>query len=161
MLNSAFYFFILGLALGVIYDAFRFLRLLFNNKAVSFVIDFVFCAAFALSFFILLLGFNNGIVRVLYFTPLFFGFFLYVFTIMSTHCQKQRKAARLLRISAKKFSKKLKKSLLFIWQMYYNKFVKHFAFTSKLSRKGKSLSINAKRKEILIDERASSDLKTE
>ncbi len=161
MLSSVLYFFILGVALGVVYDAFRFIRLLFGNKAVSFAVDFIFCIISAFSFFILLLGFNNGSVRALYFTSAFFGFFLYVFTVMSIHCQKQRKVALSLRISAKKFYKKLKKSLQFICGLYYNIFVKPLAFTFQKLRKGKPLSHKFSRKGIAENERASSDLKTE
>ena len=161
MLDSALHFIVLGVILGALYDVFRFFRLVFGSKSVSFILDFVFCGIFALSFFILLLGFNNGSVRALYFTSLFSGFFLYVFTIMSTHCQKQRKAAVSLRISAKKFLKKSKKSLHFIWVMYYNIFVKPLAFTSQKFRKGKRLSINICRKGNSKNERASSNLKTE
>lgn len=161
MLNSALYFFIFGLISGAVYDAFRFFRLVFYSKYFSFAFDFVFCTFFALAFFVLLLGFNNGSVRALYFTSAFSGFFLYVFTIMSTHCQKQRKAAVLLRISAKKFLKKLKKSLHFIGRMYYNIFVKPIAFTFGKSGKVKGLSLNICRKGIFKNERASSNLKTE
>lgn len=161
MLKVFLYFFIFGLVTGAVYDAFRFFRILFNNKAVSFVLDFFFCAAFSLSFFVLLLGFNNGSVRAIYFTITFFGFFLYVFTIMLIHCQKQRKTALLLRKSAKKSLKKLKKDLHFIWVMYYNIFVKLKAFTKSKFRKGKKLSKKNKAQRDFQNERAFSDFKTE
>ena len=81
MLDSAVQFLICGFLMGIIYDFFRFLRFLFPNKFAAFLFDFSFFAVYALFFFILLLSYNNGSVRALYFTAYFLGLLVYVFTV--------------------------------------------------------------------------------
>jgi len=52
-------FFVLGIIFGALYDFFRFFRLLFKNKVLHFIFDFLFCIIISVAFFIALLGYNN------------------------------------------------------------------------------------------------------
>lgn len=129
-------FFLVGFAAGVIYDFFRFFRLAFANKAVTFILDFLFFIFFSIVFFILLLGYNNGSVRALYFTPYIFGFLVYVLTVFRITKPFQSKIAVFLRTFVKKTVKTFKKVLQFVKHVYYNIFVKHNPFTRKKSKAG-------------------------
>ncbi len=55
----------LGFILGFIYDAVRFLRMTFSkNKTVLFFADFLFVVFCALSSYLMILGVNNGNIRL-------------------------------------------------------------------------------------------------
>ena len=55
----------LGFILGFIYDAVRFLRMTFSkNKTVLFFADFLFVVFCTLSSYIMILGVNNGNIRL-------------------------------------------------------------------------------------------------
>lgn len=120
MLDSAVQFLICGFLMGIIYDFFRFLRFLFPNKFAAFLFDFSFFVVYALFFFILLLSYNNGSVRALYFTAYFLGLLVYVFTVFRLTRRFQSSIAAFLRGIIKKFVKSIKKVLQFIKRVYYN-----------------------------------------
>lgn len=120
MLDSALQFLLAGFFMGIIYDLFRFFRFLFPNKFAVFIFDFSFFVVYALFFFILLLGYNNGSVRVLYFTAYFAGLLVYVFTVFRLTRRFQSGIAAFLRNIIKKFVKSFKKVLQFIKRVYYN-----------------------------------------
>lgn len=123
MLDYAFQFLICGFIMGIVYDFFRFLRFVFKNKAASFLLDFLFFAIYALVFFILLLGYNNGAVRALYFTAYFLGLLLYVFSLFRLTGRLQSAAAAFIRKIIKKFVNCIKKLLQFLKRLYYNVFM--------------------------------------
>lgn len=120
MPDGIFAFFFLGVLFAAVYDFFRFLRLVFSSKHFAFAIDFIFFIIISNVFFIFLLGYNNGEVRVYYFTASFLGFLLYIFTIFRLTLKIERKEAAFLRNILKKCSKTLKKVLQFIRRVYYN-----------------------------------------
>ena len=120
MPDYAAWFLICGFLTGIIYDFFRFLRFVFKNKAASFLLDFLFFVIYALVFFILLLSFNNGSVRALYFTAYFCGLLLYVFSLFRLTGRLQRAAAAFIRKIIKKFVNCIKKLLQLLKRLYYN-----------------------------------------
>lgn len=142
-------FLLVGFVSGIVYDLFRFFRLVFANKVITFILDFLFFVLFSILFFILLLGYNNGSVRVLYFTSFILGFLVYVFTVFRITKSFQSKTAGFIRLVIKKSFKSFKKVLQFIKRVYYNTFVKHNPFTRKKLKAGSK------------NESASSEFKTE
>lgn len=154
MLDSAFQFLLSGFLMGIIYDFFRFLRFLFPNKLAVFIFDFSFFVVYALLFFILLLGYNNGSVRALYFTAYFAGLLAYVFTVFRLTRRFQSGTAAFLRNIIKKFVKSAKKVLQFIKRVYYNIFV---LSKKPLRKKRRQKRSRAGRK----NEKASKAVKTE
>lgn len=123
MPDYALAFLIYGFVMGIVYDFFRFLRFVFKNKAASFLLDFLFFAVYALVFFILLLGYNNGIVRAMYFTVYFLGLLVYVFTLFRLTRRMQSGVAAFLRKIIKKFVNCIKKLLQLPKRLYYNVFM--------------------------------------
>ncbi len=123
MLDYALQFLICGFIMGIVYDFFRFLRFVFKNKAAVFLLDFLFFVIYALVFFILLLGYNNGSVRAIYFTAYFFGLLLYVFTVFRLTRRLQGAAAVFIRKIIKKFVNCIKKLLQLVKRLYYNVFM--------------------------------------
>ncbi len=142
MLDNAFQFLICGFLMGIVYDFFRFLRLVFKNKAAVFLLDFFFFVLYSLLFFILLLGYNNGIVRAIYFTAYFIGFLVYIFTVFRLTARFQRFAAGIIRKIFKKTVSFIKKQLQSFRHMYYNKFV----LSKKPLRKTKGKRFGKKKK---------------
>lgn len=120
MLESAAVFALGGFLFGAVYDLFRFFRLLFKNKACSFILDLLFFALFALVFFTLLLAYNDGIVRALYFTAYFVGLLLYLFTAFRLTARFQRRCADCARRICKKNGAFAKKLLQLPQRLYYN-----------------------------------------
>lgn len=95
-------FFIAGFLMGTVYDISRFFRCLFPNKIAVFIFDFLFFAVFSLVFFTVLLAFNNGSVRAIYFTAYFAGLLIYVFTVFRLTKTLSVKTAAFIRSSLKK-----------------------------------------------------------
>lgn len=120
MLNNAFQFVVCGFVMGIVYDFFRFLRFVFKNKAAAFLLDFLFFVIYSVFFFILLLGYNNGSVRAIYFTAYFVGLLLYIFSVFRITRGLQSSAAGLIRKIIKKFVNCIKKLLQFLKRLYYN-----------------------------------------
>lgn len=118
MLDIIITFFVLGVIFGAIYDFFRFFRLLFKNKIVWFVIDFIYMIIISLLFFINLLAFNNGMVRYYFIILPFLGFLLYIATIFRLTLKIEKPVSLIIR-------KSFKKVLQFIKKVYYNLFVKN------------------------------------
>lgn len=120
MLDYAVQFLICGFLMGTVYDFFRFLRFVFVKKAAVFLLDFLFFVFYSAVFFILLLGYNNGTVRALYFTAYFLGTVLYVLTVFRLTKRLQCSVAGIIRKIIKKFFNCIKKLLQFIKRLYYN-----------------------------------------
>lgn len=120
MLDYAVQFLICGFLMGIVYDFFRFLRFVFVKKAAVFLLDFIFFVIYSAVFFILLLGYNNGTVRALYFTAYFLGTVLYVFTVFRLTKRLQSWAAGNIRKLLKKIINCIKKLLQFVKRLYYN-----------------------------------------
>ncbi len=120
MNNIIVVFVFLGLFIGAIYDVFRFFRLIFKNKKAVFLLDFLFFFIISPIIFIFLLSYNNGQVRVYYFTAILFGFLIYILTLYRITVYLFRPIASLFRKIVKKILKSLKKGLQCIRKVYYN-----------------------------------------
>lgn len=120
MLDYAVQFLICGFLMEIVYDFFRFLRFVFVKKAAVFLLDFLFFVIYSAVFFILLLGYNNGTVRALYFTAYFLGIVLYVFTVFRLTKRLQSWAAGNIRKLLKKIINCIKKLLQLVKRLYYN-----------------------------------------
>lgn len=118
MLDTVITFFVSGVIFGAIYDFFRFFRLLFKNKIVCFILDFIYMIIISLMFFINLLGFNNGMVRYYFIALSFLGFLFYIFTVFRLTEKFEKPVLLIIR-------KSLKKVLQFNKKVYYNLFAKH------------------------------------
>lgn len=118
MLDTVITFFVSGVIFGAIYDFFRFFRLLFKNKIVCFILDFIYMIIISLMFFINLLGFNNGMVRYYFIALSFLGFLFYIFTVFRLTEKFEKSVSLIIR-------KSLKKVLQFNKKVYYNLFAKH------------------------------------
>lgn len=111
MLDTVITFFVFGIVSGAVYDFFRFFRLVFKSKSVIFIIDFIYFAVVSIAFFILLLGYNNGMVRSYFILLALIGFLVYIFTVFKVTLKIQKPAAAAVR-------KLFKKILQFIRRMY-------------------------------------------
>lgn len=120
MLDNAFQFLVCGFLMGIIYDFFRFLRFVFRNKAAVFLLDFFFFVLYSLLFFILLLGYNNGTVRAIYFTAYFLGLVIYILTVFRLTARFQSTIAGFIRKILKKIGSFIKKLLQLPKLLYYN-----------------------------------------
>lgn len=117
MAEQLFYAVLLGLMLGVLFDFFRFFRLLFNDK---FFFDFLFWMISAIAAFCYLLIFNSGDVRSIYFLFMLIGFLLVTFTLGYVTKPIQTRLAKKIKNRLKSFKKVLQK----IYNIYYNIWVK-------------------------------------
>lgn len=113
MAESLFYAVLLGMMLGILFDLFRFFRLLFNDK---FLFDFLFWILSAIAVFCYLLIFNNGDIRSIYFFFVFLGFIMVVFTLGYVSKPVQQKLSKKIKIRLKSFKKVLQK----LYNIYYN-----------------------------------------
>lgn len=138
-------FLFLGFGIGAIYDAFRFFRLIFKKKWAEFLIDFLFFFTISPIVFLFLLSYNNGQVRVFYFTAALLGFFVYILTLYRITVYIFRPVANALRFIEKKSLKSLKKVLQSIRKVYYN-MLRHstlrFKHGKKLRKKKNSGGLN-------------------
>ena len=151
-------FFIAGISFGAVYDVLRFFRLIFPGKRAVFVFDFLFFFIISPAMFLLLLSYNNGQVRVFYFTSVFFGFIVYILTVYRITGIFERGIAAFIRIIIKKCLKSFKKVLQKIKKVYYN--------STELSRralhsKKKSKSGKSKTKEVETNGEDFSEFETE
>lgn len=151
-------FLISGALFGSIYDVLRFFRLVFPGKQAAFVFDFLFFIIISPLFFLLLLSYNNGLVRVYYFTVAFVGFVTYILTVYRITGVLERGIASIIRKLIKKCLKSFKKVLQMVKKVYYN--------STELSRKAlhlkkKSKNKKLKKKEEKHDEQDFSEFKTE
>lgn len=137
-------FFLSGIIIGIVYDLLSFLRFVFRGRVLVFILDFLFFVVFSFAFFIPLLAYNNGSVRVMYFTVYSAGFLLYLASVYRLTLGFKRQTADFLRGLFKKALKSFKKVLQFIKRLYYNKFVKHLTFTKKLKAGSKNESASSK-----------------
>ena len=151
-------FFISGSFFGVIYDVLRFFRLIFPGKQAAFVFDFLFFIIISPLFFLLLLSYNNGLVRVFYFTAAFFGFVTYIVTIYRITGVLERGIALVFRKLIKKCLKSFKKVLQKVKKVYYN--ITELSWKA-LHIKKKSKNKKLKKKEAKHDEQDFSEFKTE
>lgn len=113
MAENLFYAVLLGMTLGIVFDIFRFFRLLFNDK---FFFDFLFWILSAIAVFCYLLIFNSGEIRVIYFLLFFIGFIIIVFTLGYVTKPIQQKISKKIKIRLKSFKKVLQK----LYNIYYN-----------------------------------------
>ncbi len=113
-------FVLLGLSFGILYDVFRFLRFVFASVKLQFVIDFLYFVVISVIYFIFLLAYNNGEVRVYYFTLSFLGFLFYLATLFRITEHGEKIVAIHLRNFARKVVKSFKKVLQFVRGVYYN-----------------------------------------
>lgn len=123
MPNEFITFVLLGFSFGILYDVFRFFRLVFKSVKIQFVIDFLYFVIISFTYFIFLLAYNNGQVRVYYFTLSFIGFLFYMLTLFRLTEHGEKFIALNLRNLLRKVTKSLKKVLQFIRNVYYNKIV--------------------------------------
>ncbi len=131
VLDTIVTFFVLGVIFGAVYDFFRFFRLLFNNKAVTFILDFIYFIIISVLFFIALLGYNNGMVRSYYVVLAVLGFLFYIFTVFRITEKPVRRISSIIR-------KTFKKILQFVKRLYYNLFNKvHFSWRKVSKQKVK------------------------
>ena len=113
-------FLIMGIFFGALYDFFRFFRLLFSNKRADFFFDFLFFFIISPVIFIFLLSYNNGQVRVLYFTAILLGFILYILTVFRLTGYIAKPVTSFFRRFMKKRLNNFKKVLQSITKVYYN-----------------------------------------
>lgn len=142
-------FFLLGIALAVLYDVFTFFRFLFPQKACCFIIDFLYFVPAAVLTFIFLLAYNNGQSRSVYYAVMLCGFLLY---ILSFYRLTRVLWKALCGIIHRVFSflwKRIKKLLQFARRMYYNIFVQ------PLKRRNKSKAGNSNERKQKKSERKS------
>ena len=147
-----------GVLFGAVYDVLRFFRLIFPNKKAVFIFDILFFFIISPVMFLLLLSYNNGQVRVFYFTAAFFGFIAYILTIYRLTGVFERGIASFIRKIMKKCLKSFKKVLQKVKKVYYN--------STELSRralhsKKKSKTKKSKKKEVETDGEDFSEFKTE
>ena len=146
-------FFIAGLLFGSIYDILRFFRLVFPGKRAAFVFDLLFFIIISPAMFLLLLSYNNGQVRVFYFTAVIIGFLLYVLTLYRLTGFFERGLAAFLRFIIKNCLKSFKKVLQIIKKLYYNIFA--------LSKRALHLKKKSKKKVGETDGEAFAEFETE
>jgi cytochrome c biogenesis factor len=111
--ESLFYAVFLGLILGVVFDFFRFLRFVFNDK---FFFDFFFWIISAICVFCYLLIFNYGDIRAIYLVFILIGFLTVTFTLGYVSKPIQQKVAKKIKIRLKSLKKVLQK----LYSIYYN-----------------------------------------
>lgn len=118
--EALFYAAVLGIALSILYDFFRLLRLVLSS---DFILDFLFWIVTSFAVFCYLLVFNNGAVRGIYLLFIIFGFLLYSFTVGYLTQKAEKKLAKKVKIQLKKVKKLIKsfkKVLQFPNNLYYN-----------------------------------------
>ncbi|MBR3150092.1 MAG: spore cortex biosynthesis protein YabQ [Eubacterium sp.] len=91
------------------YDFVTALGKLIRLSAVKFLLDFMMMSAFSLSFFSLLIGYNNGQIRVYFLLISLFGFLLYIVTIHKILAQAFDKALSFCKKKQKWLTNCLKK----------------------------------------------------
>lgn len=101
-----FYAVLTGGALGLLFDALRFFRLLFNDK---FFFDFFFWIISSVVVFCYLLVFNNGSIRAVYLGFILIGFLAIIFTLGYATKPLQQHLAKKIKIRLKKLKKVLQK----------------------------------------------------
>lgn len=120
MAEALLYALLLGAATGLLYDIFRFYRLIFGA---AFFFDILFWIASAFASFSYFLVFTNGEIRGLYLTVIFSSFVLYMSTIGKLSYKIEKQISRKVKIRLKKVKKKLKKFkklLQLPYNIYYN-----------------------------------------
>lgn len=150
-------FLIAGILFGMIYDVLRFFRLIFPGKRATFVFDLLFFIIISPVMFLLLLSYNNGRVRVFYFTAALIGFLVYILTVYRITGIFERGIASFIRKIMKKCLKSFKKVLQKIKKVYYNntELSRRALHLKKLSKK------KTKKKEVKTDGEDFSEFKTE
>ncbi len=128
---------LLGIAFGVLYDVFRFFRLILNDK---FFLDFLFWIICAIAAFCYLLIYNNGEIRIIYFILIFTGMLFYLFTLGSVTKRIEIRISKKMKIrlkKVKKLFKSFKKVLHSKYNIYYNKLAKRMK-PSRVKNKGEN-----------------------
>lgn len=117
MAERCFYAVVLGLALGLLLDIFRFFRLTVNDK---FFFDFFYWIISAICVFCYMIIFNNGEIRAGYILLIFVAVVFYILTIGSVTKKVEVNVTKKLKSVAKKIKKQLKS----LYNLYYNNKVK-------------------------------------
>lgn len=131
MAEPLFYAVLLGIILGILFDVFRFPRLVLRDK---FFFDFLFWIISGIVVFCYLLIFNNGDVRAIYLLFILLGFLLVTFTLGYVTKPIQQKLANKIRKRIKSFKKVLQK----LHSIYYNIKAKSGALTKRKFKGGKN-----------------------
>lgn len=103
------HFLALGILWGFVYDVVTLLGKIFRLRVVVFFLDVIMMVLFALSFFSLLIGYNEGQIRILYLAVSVAGLVAYMFSIHKILVQVFEKITKVIKNSAKTL-KKSKKS---------------------------------------------------
>lgn len=149
MAEQLFYAVLTGGVLAVVYDVFRFFRMILNDK---FVLDFIFWIIAAVSVYSFLLIFCEGKIRVIVFLFIFAGFILYMLTLGYVTKNIENKIGKRIKIRLKKLKYKLKsfkKVLHYPRNIYYN-ITKHRKGVLKKKSKGEDDEKGNEQKENII-----------
>lgn len=115
--EALFYAVLLGAVLGFVFDFFRLPRLILNDK---FFFDFLFWIIGAIAVYCYYLIFNSGAIRMLNLLFIFIGFLLYTFTLGYVTKSIEIKLSKKIKFQLKNVTKKFKKVLHSIYNIYYN-----------------------------------------
>lgn len=135
MAEQLFYAVLTGGVLAVLYDFFRFFRIVFNDK---FILDFLFWIIAAFSVYSYMLIFCEGKIRSIVFIFIFIGFALYIMTLGYVTKNMEMKIGKKMKNRLKKLKYKLKsfkKVLHYPRNIYYN-ITKHRNSASKRNSEG-------------------------
>ena len=97
MIFSIFSFFILGFIFGFLFDLDTLFIKSLNNKFIRFVFDFTLCVIYGLAFFTMLLIFNDGVFRGIYFISMLLGFTVYMITLYKLFNKPRKKLCFFIR----------------------------------------------------------------
>lgn len=151
------YFLILGAALGLLYEFFRFIRLLIRHNTLAVTVeDCLFASVSAIVSFIVALSVGGGYFRLYYVFFEAIGFILYHFTLGKLIYLISKHTIVLLRRILRRFfaftHKYLRRFFVFIRQKFklqfviiYNFLTKPIVLSKKLLQKRYSLVYNNKR----------------
>lgn len=158
MTDNLIVFLIGGILFGAVYDVLRFFRLIFPDKRAVFLFDLLFFIIISPAMFLLLLSYNNGQVRVFYFTAALLGFLAYILTLYRITGIFERGIASFIRKIMKNCLKSFKKVLQKIKKVYYN--------STELSKralhsKKKSKNKRSKKKDVKTNGEDFSEFETE
>ncbi|MGN0536243.1 MAG: spore cortex biosynthesis protein YabQ [Eubacterium sp.] len=131
MAEALFYAVLTGGALGLLFDALRFSRLLFNDK---FFFDFFFWIISSIVVFCYLLVFNNGSIRAVYLAFILLGFLAVIFSLGYATKPVQQRLAKKIKIRLKKLKKVLQK----LYNILYNIKVKSVGLSKRKLKGGKN-----------------------
>lgn len=111
------YSMIYGVALGVFYDLFRLLRIMFiPSKVGAFLQDILFCLSSAIITFLYIFTFNQGIIRLYILALILLGWAVYYFTLGSVIYKISKKAVDALKERLSRAAKVVAAPFYKLWQ---------------------------------------------